>query len=144
MCPATQPWHASGITTSRWDVVVVVSTMRAAAMLRNECFASSRTSRVVAVWEIAVYERDRHSQREEKMTPEDKPPRVTRMCRVSLVASTMLLRHGLRCSGATHPMESREEATISRKSFRVPHGTNILSLLSTSAPGYAIACCLKQ
>ena len=33
------PRHASGITTSRWDVVVViVSTMRAAAMLRNHNF----------------------------------------------------------------------------------------------------------
>ena len=35
-CP---PRHASGITTSRWDVlVVIVSTMRAAAMLRNHIF----------------------------------------------------------------------------------------------------------
>ena len=34
--PCYPPRHASGITTSRWDVVVViVSTMRAAAMLRN-------------------------------------------------------------------------------------------------------------
>ena len=34
--PFYPPRHASGITTSRWDVVVViVSTMRAAAMLRN-------------------------------------------------------------------------------------------------------------
>ena len=65
--------------------------------------ASSRTRRVVAVWEIAVDERDRHSQREEKTTPEDNPPSVKRMCRVSLVASAMLLLHGLRCSGATRP-----------------------------------------
>ena len=34
--PCYPPRHASGITMSRWDVVVViVSTMRAAAMLRN-------------------------------------------------------------------------------------------------------------
>ena len=34
--PCYPPRHASGITTNRWDVVVViVSTMRAAAMLRN-------------------------------------------------------------------------------------------------------------
>ena len=37
--PCYPPRHASGITTSRWDVVVViVSTMRAAAMLRNHNF----------------------------------------------------------------------------------------------------------
>ena len=54
------------------------------------------------------------------------------MCRVSLVASTMLLLHGLRCSCATSPMWSREEAKISRKSIRVPHGATILPRLSTS------------
>ena len=54
------------------------------------------------------------------------------MCRVSLVASTMLLLHGVRCSGATSPMYSRAEAKISRKRFRVPHGATILPLLSTS------------
>ena len=32
----------------------------------------------MAVWEI-VDERDRHSQREENMTPEDNPPSVKRM-----------------------------------------------------------------
>ena len=37
--PCYPPRHASGITTSRWDVVVViVPTMRAAAMLRNHNF----------------------------------------------------------------------------------------------------------
>ena len=59
---------------------------------------------VVAVWETAVDERGRHSQREEKTTPKDNPPSVKRMCRVSLVASTMMLLHGLRCSGAASPM----------------------------------------
>ena len=34
----------------------------------------------------------------------DSPPSVKRMCRVSLVASTMLFLRGLRCSGATSPM----------------------------------------
>ena len=66
----------------------------------------------------------------EKTTPKDNPPSVKRVCRVSLVASTALLLHGLRCS-ATSPM-SREEAKISRKRFRVPHGATILPLLSTS------------
>ena len=66
------------------------------------------------------------------MTPTDNPPSVKRMCRVSLVASSMLLLHGLRCSGATSPMWSREEAKISRKRFRVPHGATILPLLSTN------------
>ena len=34
--PCYSPRHASGITTSRWDVVaLIMSTMRAAAMLRN-------------------------------------------------------------------------------------------------------------
>ena len=63
-------------------------------------FASSKTRRVVAVWEIAVDERDRHSQREEKTTPKDSPPSVKRICRFSLVASTIPLLHGLRCSDA--------------------------------------------
>ena len=37
--PCYPPQHASGITTNRWDVVVViVSTMRVAAMLRNHNF----------------------------------------------------------------------------------------------------------
>ena len=94
-------------------------------------FASSRTRRVVAVWEITVDERDRHSQREGKTTRKDNPPSVKRMCRVSLVAIPMLL-HGQRCSGATSPMQSREEARISRKRFRVPHGATILPLLSGS------------
>ena len=65
-------------------------------------FASSRARRVVAVWEVAVDERGRHSQREEKTTPKDNPPSMKRVCRVSLVASTMLLLHGwaemLRCA----------------------------------------------
>ena len=100
--PCYPPRHASGITTSRWDVVaVIVSTMRAAAMWRNHnvCPVEDEEG-VVAVWEIAVDERDRHSQREENMTPEDNPPSVKRICRVSLVASIMLLLHGaemLRC-----------------------------------------------
>ena len=38
--PCYPPRHASGITTSRWDVVVaIVSTMRAAAMLRYDKFS---------------------------------------------------------------------------------------------------------
>ena len=64
------------------------------------------------------------------MTPKDNPPSVKRMCCVSLFASTMLLLHGLRCSGATSSMQSREEANISRKRFRVPHGAAILPLLT--------------
>ena len=55
--------------------------MGVAVMLRNHNFSPSRTRRVVAVWEIAVYERDRRSQREEKTTPKDNPPSVKRMCR---------------------------------------------------------------
>ena len=86
-------------------VAVIMSTMRAAAVLRihNVCLVEDEEG-VVAVWEIAADGRDRHSQREEKMTPKGNPPSVKRMCRVSLVASTMLLLHGLRCSGATSPM----------------------------------------
>ena len=57
---------------------------------------------------------------------------VKRMCRVSLLASTMMLLHdGLRCSGATSRMSSREDEKIPRKRFHVPHGT-ILPLWSTS------------
>ena len=41
--------------------------------------ASSGTRRAVAVWEIAVVERDLHSQREEKTTPEDNPSSVKRV-----------------------------------------------------------------
>ena len=73
-------------------------------MLRNHNACLVEDERVVAVWEIAVDGRDRHTQREEKMTPKDNPPIVKRMCSVSLVASTMLLLHGLGCSGATSPM----------------------------------------
>ena len=71
-------------------------------MLRNHNFCLVEDEeRVVAVWEVAVDERDRHSQREEKTKRKDNPPSVKRLCRVSLVASTMLLLHGgLRCSGA--------------------------------------------
>ena len=86
-------------------------------MLGNHNFSSSRTRRVVAVWEIAVDERDRHIQREENMTPKDNPPSVKRMFRVTLVASTMLLLLGLRCTVASIPVESREEAKISRNRF---------------------------
>ena len=88
-------------------VVVIVSTMRAAEQLRccaTTILASSRTRRVVAVWEIAVGGRDRHSKREEKMAPKDNPPSVKRMSGVSLAAGTMLLLHELRCSGAKSPM----------------------------------------
>ena len=66
------------------------------------------------------------------MTLNDNLPSVKRVCLVSLVASTVLLLHWLRCCGATSPMLSREEAKISRNRFRVPHGANIIPLLSTS------------
>ena len=56
------------------------------------------------VWEIAVDERDRHKQQEEMTTPKDNRSSVKRSCRVSIVASTVLLLHGLRFSGATSPM----------------------------------------
>ena len=112
---------------------MIVSTTRAAAMLHNHNFASSRTRRVVAVSEIAVDERDRHSQREENMTLKDNPPRVKRMCRVSLVGSTILLLHGLRCSGATGPMcPGRKRKSLgSAFAYRMVLYT-ILPLLGTS------------
>ena len=104
--PCYSPRHTSGITTRRWDVVVVImSTTRAVAMLRHHSFClveDEEGSRRLG--DIAVDERDRHNQREEIATPKYNPPSVKLMCRVSLVASTVQLLHGLRCSGAAGPM----------------------------------------
>ena len=73
-------------------------------------FASTRTRRLVAVWEIAVDERGRHSQREKRTTPTINHPSVKRMCHASLVATTMLQ---LRCDephvvqgGSENPSEA--------------------------------------
>ena len=104
-CPATHPGtpQAAPRAVGMW-LLWLCRLWEQLRRCATTILTSSRTRRVVAVREIAVDERDPHSQREEKMTPEDSSPSVKRMCRVSLAASTMLLLHGLRCSGATSPM----------------------------------------